>query len=176
MKLMARAVGLTIAKEWRLLWRDRVGLFMLLIAPIAVIAAAGFSLANIYGAAPRGTVYTIAVLDEDHGIIAHAVIAALDAQPGIRTIAADNRAAARELVIKNRRALLALIIPRGTSAAITRGDNIDFLVITDPVRYLQTVRIEVALAALCRQISAEAAARARATIGLQAAAARRRSC
>ena len=44
---MLLAVWLTIGKEFRLIRRDRVGLFMLLVAPIAVIAAAGFSLAKI---------------------------------------------------------------------------------------------------------------------------------
>ena len=50
---MLRAVWLTIGKEFLLIRRDRVGLFMLLVAPIAVIAAAGFSLAKIYGGRTR---------------------------------------------------------------------------------------------------------------------------
>lgn len=169
MKLTLRAIVLTIAKEARLLWRDRVGLFMLLVAPIAVIAAAGFSLANIYGAAPRGTVYTIALLDEDHGTVSDAIIDALNAQPALHIIRVHDRAAARDAVIKNRRALLALIIPGGTSAAIAHGRNPNLLLITDPVRYLQTVRLEVALDALCRQISAAVSAQARASIAAQAA-------
>ncbi len=75
---MLLAVWLTIGKEFLLIRRDRVGLFMLLVAPIAVIAAAGFSLAKIYGGrtAPRGE-YSVAVLDEDHGAIARAILDAL---------------------------------------------------------------------------------------------------
>jgi hypothetical protein len=173
MTFALRAFALTLGKEARLLWRDRVGLFMLLVAPIAVIAAAGFSLANIYGAAPRGTIYTLAVLDEDHGAVAHAVLNALDSHPGLRIIVAHDRTAARDLVIKNRRALLALIIPAGVTAALARGNNPDLVLITDPVRYLQTVRLEVALDTLCRRVNAQAASRSRAALAAQAAMVRR---
>src|SRR5260221_8564910 len=75
--MMLRAVWLTIGKEFLLIRRDRVGLFMLLVAPIAVIAAAGFSLAKIYGGrnTPRGG-YSVGVFDEDHGGRARAILAA----------------------------------------------------------------------------------------------------
>jgi len=80
--MMLRAVWLTIGKEFLLIRRDRVGLFMLLVAPIAVIAAAGFSLANIFGGrtAPRGE-YSVAVLDEDHGRVARAILDAIAHHP-----------------------------------------------------------------------------------------------
>jgi hypothetical protein len=73
--MMLRAVWLTIGKEFPLIRRDRVDLFMLLVAPIVVIAAAGFSLAKIYDGrtAPLGE-YSVTVLDEDHGAVAPAVL------------------------------------------------------------------------------------------------------
>ena len=47
---MLLAVWLTIGKEFRLIRRDRVGLFMLLVAPIAVIGGP-FSGLDFYGSA-----------------------------------------------------------------------------------------------------------------------------
>jgi ABC-2 family transporter len=158
---MARALALTIGKELRLLWRDRVGLFMLLVAPVVVIAAAGFSLANIYGATPTATVYTIAIVDEDHGEAARAVSAALAHRPGLATLKAADRAAARTLVRERKVALLAIVIPPRTTTALEQGERANLVLLTDPVRYLQTVRVEVGLAELCRRITAGAAARVR---------------
>ena len=66
---MLRAVWLTIGKEFLLIRRDRVGLFMLLVAPIAVIAAAGFSLAKIYGGLNFSWRARSAAIDEDHGAV-----------------------------------------------------------------------------------------------------------
>jgi ABC-2 type transport system permease protein len=157
---MARALALTIGKELRLLWRDRVGLFMLLIAPVVVIAAAGFSLANIYGA-PTGTVYTIAIVDEDHGEAARAVGEALAHRPGLTTLAAADRASARTLVLERKVALLAIVIPPRTTRALAQAERANLVLLTDPVRYLQTVRVEVGLAELCRRITAGAAVRVR---------------
>ena len=55
---MFRATLISLRKEFLLFWRDRVGLFMLIIAPIAVISVAGFSLANLYGADLTGATLT----------------------------------------------------------------------------------------------------------------------
>ena len=159
---MLRAVWLTIGKEFLLIRRDRVGLFMLIIAPIAVIAAAGFSLAKIYGGrnAPRGG-YTIAVVDEDHGAIARAILDALAHQPGVAIIHARARAEAEDIVRRRKLAIVGIVIPRGTTQAIEHGDRARLILYTDPVKYLQTIRIELTIAELSRQVTAGAAARAR---------------
>ena len=75
---MLRAIGLTFINEFRLLMRDRVGLLMLLLAPIVIIAVAGFSLGNIYGARLTANAYTIPLVDDDHGVVAKAIGDALD--------------------------------------------------------------------------------------------------
>src|SRR5260370_29703241 len=97
--MLLRAVWLTIGNEFLLIRRDRVGLFMLIIAPIAVIAAAGFSLAKIYGGrnASRGG-YTVAVVDEDHGAVARAIIHALARHPGLAVIRPQERADTQNIV------------------------------------------------------------------------------
>src|SRR5438094_8481202 len=78
------ALLLTLEKEFRLLRRDSVGVFMLLLAPIVVITVAGFSLANLYGTAPGGqTAYLLPVVDEDHGAVAEGSINALRSETAL---------------------------------------------------------------------------------------------
>src|SRR5258705_13359146 len=81
--MMLRAVWLTIGKEFLLIRRDRVGLFMLILAPIAVIAAAGFSLAKIYGGrgASRGG-DTISGVGGEPGAVGGAGFAPSRGRPG----------------------------------------------------------------------------------------------
>lgn len=159
---MLRAVWLTIGKEFLLIRRDRVGLFMLIIAPIAVIAAAGFSLAKVYGGrtASRGG-YTIAVVDEDHGVIARAILDAIGREEGLAVIRSDDRAEAEDIVRRRKLAVLGIVIPKATTQAIEHGESARLMLYTDPVKYLQTIKIELMIADLCRQVTAGAADQAR---------------
>jgi ABC-type multidrug transport system permease subunit len=160
--MMLRAVWLTIGKEFLLIRRDRVGLFMLIIAPIAVIAAAGFSLAKIYGGrtASRGG-YTVAIVDEDHGAIGRAILDAIARQPGLAVLHSDGRAEAEDLVRRRKLAVVGIVIPKGTTEAIEHGEKAQLVLFTDPVKYLQTIKIELMIADLCREITAAAADQAR---------------
>jgi ABC-2 type transport system permease protein len=160
--MMLRAVWLTITKEFLLIRRDRVGLFMLLVAPIAVIAAAGFSLAKIYGGrtAPRGE-YAVTIFDEDHGAIARAILDALGNQPDLAVIKSSSRRDAERMVRERKLAVVGIVIPAGTTDAIEHGRGAQLILYTDPVKYLQTVKVELALSDLCRKITAGAAADAR---------------
>ncbi len=159
---MLRAVWLTIGKEFRLIRRDRVGLFMLLVAPIAVIAAAGFSLAKIYGGrtAPRGE-YSVAILDEDHGAVARAILDAIAHRPELSVVHSSSRLDAQQTVRERNLAVVGIVIPPGTTDAIEHGHGAQLVLYTDPVKYLQTKEIELTLSELCRKISAGAAAEAR---------------
>ena len=159
---MLRAVWLTIGKEFLLIRRDRVGLFMLLVAPIAVIAAAGFSLAKIYGGrtAPRGE-YSVAVFDEDHGAIARAIFDAIAHQPDLAVIQSSSRLDAEQTVRERKLAVVGIVIPAGTTDAIEHGRGARLILYTDPVKYLQTVKVELALSELCSKITAGAATQAR---------------
>jgi ABC-type Na+ efflux pump permease subunit len=160
--MMLRAVWLTIGKEFLLIRRDRVGLFMLLVAPIAVIAAAGFSLAKIYGGrtAPRGE-YSVAVFDEDHGAIARAIFDAIAHQPDLAVIQSSSRLDAEQTVRERKLAVVGIVIPAGTTDAIEHGRGARLILYTDPVKYLQTVKVELALSELCSKITAGAATQAR---------------
>ncbi|MGC2275167.1 MAG: ABC transporter permease [Candidatus Binatus sp.] len=159
---MLRAVWLTIGKEFLLIRRDRVGLFMLLVAPIAVIAAAGFSLAKIYGGqtAPRGE-YSVAVFDEDHGAVGRAILDALARERELTVIQSSSRRDADETVRERKLAVVGIVIPAGTTDAIEHGRSAQLVLYTDPVKYLQTIKVELALSEMCRQITAGAATRAR---------------
>jgi hypothetical protein len=160
-----RALALTLGKEFRLLRRDPVGLFMLVIAPIVVIAACGFSLADVYSS---GTLHQanriIAVVDEDRGELGRAFADALRHQPGLSTVTAASPESARELVLEDETVLLAVVIPAGSTDALAQGRDVLLSLITDPVRYQPTVRVEVGLAEICRRITAGAAVQAQARI------------
>jgi hypothetical protein len=168
-----RALALTLGKEFRLLRRDPVGLFMLVVAPIIVIAACGFSLADVYSS---GRLHQadriIALVDKDHGEVGRAFADALRHQPGLRTVAAASPASARELVLEGGPVLLAVIIPAGSTDAFAQGREVRLSLITDPVRYQPTVRAEVELAEMCRRITAGAAAQAQTRIAERQAALR----
>jgi ABC-type Na+ efflux pump permease subunit len=159
---MLRAVWLTIGKEFLLIRRDRVGLFMLLVAPIAVIAAAGFSLAKIYGGstAPRGE-YSVAVLDEDHGAVAQSILDALEHEPDLSVIHSSSRLDAQQTVRERKLAVVGIVIPPGTTEAIKHGHSAQLILYTDPVKYLQAIKIELSLSDMCRKISAGASEEAR---------------
>src|SRR5258708_5044289 len=120
--MMLRAVWLTIGKEFLLIRRDRVGLFMLLVAPIAVIAAAGFSLAKIYGGrtAPRGE-YSVAVFDEDHGAVARAILDALAHQPDLSVITSTSRREAQQIVREKKMAVGGIVRPARNTDPISQG-------------------------------------------------------
>ena len=162
---MLRAIWLTIGKEFLLIRRDHVGLLMLLVAPIVVIAAAGFSLAKVYGghAVPRGE-YAIAVLDEDHGAVAKAVLDGIAHQPDLSIIHSASQLDTERDVRERKLAVVGIVIPPGTSDAIEHGRSAQLILYNDPVKYLQTVKIELVLSEMCRRISAAASEQARSQI------------
>jgi len=131
------ALAAAIAKDLRLLARDRAGLVFLAIAPIIVITVAGFSLASLYGTSARGTApYDLPVADEDGGRIGRALADALAAEPGIRVRPVANRDAARDL-LRRHVAGAALVIPPGTSDAVAAGTDAPLILYTDPLKYLE---------------------------------------
>jgi hypothetical protein len=167
---MIRAIFLTLGKEFRLIGRDRVGLFMLLVAPIAVIAAAGFSLANVYGGQASSAMKSeIAFFDDDHGAVGRAVHDALADSKSVELIVAADRADAEADVRARKQAVLAVIVPAGTTDSLRSGKNPKLLVYTDPVKYLQSARIELMLAELARSISTAASHDARARFAAESA-------
>jgi ABC-type multidrug transport system permease subunit len=134
-----------ISKDLRLLWRDKAGLIFLVLAPIMVITVAGFSLANLYGADPTGqTAYDFPFVDEDGGTLGRALRDQLAGDSAVSLHVLSSRAEA-ERQVREKRAGTALVIPRGTEAALERGDAAELLLYTDPVKYLERLNVRVRL-------------------------------
>ena len=162
---MLRTVRLIFLNEFRLLAKDRVGLAMLLLAPVVIIAVAGFSLGNIYGARPSAHAYSISVIDHDHGPVAQAIVAALKREPALRLAMVPSVAEARAIVGRRARAPLAILIPAGTSTALKAGSAARIVLYVDPIKRIEVAGLELRLSRMCAEITARAqdAARARIT-------------
>src|SRR5262249_58487401 len=130
-----RAFLALLAKDLRLLWRDRVGLAFLTLAPIAVITVAGLSLANLYGADPTGqTAYELPLADEDGGALGREIRDRLAGEAAVRLHPVESRAEAERLV-REKQAGTALVIPQGTEAALEAGPPASPHLYTDPGKH-----------------------------------------
>jgi ABC-2 type transport system permease protein len=135
------ALGVIIAKDLRLLLRDRVALLFLTLAPIGLISVAGFSLANLYGADPAGqTAYELPIVDEDGGDLATEIEERLSHDRSVRLHRVATRAEAQRLV-HDKVAGSALVIPAGTRAALAAGQPARVLLYTDPVKFLERLNV-----------------------------------
>jgi len=138
---MLSGFGAALAKDLRLLMRDRVGLVFLTIAPIVVITVAGLSLANLYGVkAPGDTGSLLPIADEDGGWVGRAIAEHLAHEPDLEARPVSSTDDARDLV-RRKQAAVALVIPAGTSAAIADGGRGHLVLYTDPVRWIERGRL-----------------------------------
>src|SRR5581483_8701588 len=161
--VIARALLASVRKDWRLLARDRIGLFFMAVAPIVVIAVAGLSLASLYGASPRGdTAYVLPVVDEDGGELGATLRRRLADEPAVELRFVDRQAALA--AISRREAGAALVLPPGTSAALRHGEPARLLLLTDPVKYLEIANVRNLVQELRHAVGGEALDRARARL------------
>ncbi|HJU28480.1 MAG TPA: hypothetical protein VJ718_04890, partial [Candidatus Binataceae bacterium] len=165
---MLRAAILIFQNEFRLLAKDRVGLFMLVLAPIVIIAVAGFSLGNIYGAQPERRIYMIPLVNQDGGAAAAAIIGALEREPSIQIVMEPDLGRARNIVMHRDRAPLAIIIPPGATEALARGRNVRLIVYADPIKRIEANAIEARLGALCADVTSRLRDRAGAELTARA--------
>ena len=134
-----------VAKDLRLLSRDRSALVFIALAPIVVICVAGFSLASLYGATPTGqTAYDLPIVDEDGGELAQQIERRLGETTGLHVRVVGSRAEAQRLV-EDKRAGSALVIPAGTATALAAGAPAPVLLYTDPVKYLERLNVRLEL-------------------------------
>jgi ABC-type multidrug transport system permease subunit len=161
---MLGALGAALAKDLRLLLRDRIGLVFLTVAPMIVISVAGVSLASLYGADPRGaTAYVLPLVDEDGGPIGAAIRERLEHESAITLRLTPSRAEALAL-LERREAGAALVIPAGTSRAQEEGRGSTLLLLTDPVKYLEIANLRGLVQELRHAIEKEARRRAAARL------------
>ena len=158
---MLRCIKLIFLNEFRLLLRDRALLFMLFIAPVVIIAVAGLSLGNLFGTPAADSDYLLAVVDQDHGSIASAIIKALAHEPSCKLVKVGDVDAARRLVLDHARAPLALVIPPNTSAAFESGQTAKVEILVDPVKRLQASAVELRLSQLSQDLMSAAQAQVR---------------
>jgi ABC-type multidrug transport system permease subunit len=161
-----RSLAAIIAKDLRLLLRDRAALVFILIAPIVVICVAGFSLASLYGADATGqAAYDLPLVDEDGGELADEIERRLAGEARVHVQRVATRAEAERLV-RDKRAGSALVIPAGTRAALARGEAARVILYVDPVKYLE--RLNVRLEGLRARDELAAAERERVASELEA--------
>ncbi|MFN8628314.1 MAG: ABC transporter permease [Candidatus Binatia bacterium] len=156
---MFPAIWLTVQHEARLLRKDPIVLFMLLLAPVVIIMVAGYSLGNLYGNA-GDTIY-VPIIDRDRGEVATALLEALGRERAIAAQRVVDATEAQLLVRTRDRTPLAIEIPRGTSHAIAEGRAANLILYVDPVRRLEVNELEIRLGELCRELSTAAQATAR---------------
>ncbi len=150
-----RALRAIIAKDLRLLWRDRAGLIFLTVAPIMVITVAGFSLANLYGADPTGqTAYAFPFVDEDGSQLSRELRRHLEEDRSITLEPVQSRARAAALV-RSKRAGSALVVPQGTEAALVSGAPASLILYVDPVKYLERLNVRARLLEVSEKIAAQ---------------------
>ena len=143
--LMLRTTALIFCNDLRLLLKDRAAVFMLFVAPIVIIAVAGFSLGNIYGVQRATRVYVIPIVDQDHGAIAKTLIKALSQERSIGIEQVGDLAQARAIVTTRERAPLAIVIPARTTTDFESGRTPLISVYVDPIKRLEASMIELRL-------------------------------
>jgi ABC-type multidrug transport system permease subunit len=135
------SLGVIVAKDLKLLLRDRTALLFLTLAPVVVMAVAGFSLANLYGADPAGqTAYDLPIVDEDGGELAQQIEERFRGDESVRLRRVASREEAQRLV-HDKVAGSALVIPAGTREALAAGRPARVLLYTDPVRFLERLNV-----------------------------------
>ena len=137
------SLAVIIGKDLRLLFRDRVALVFMTLAPIVVISVAGFSLASLYGSDPTGqTAYDLPIVDEDGGELARQITDRLATETSVRIRRVESRAEAERLVA-SKAAGSALVIPAGTADALAAGRPARVLLYADPVKYLERLNVRL---------------------------------
>jgi ABC-type multidrug transport system permease subunit len=153
--MTVRALMAAFHKDVRLLLRDPVGLVFLTIAPMIVITVAGFSLASLYGAAPRGGAsYLLPIVDEDGGGVGHAIRERLKHEPAVDATFVSGREALQ--MLERREAGAALVVPAGASQALEEGRQSTLVLLTDPVKYLEVANVRVLVEELRHALEEEA--------------------
>ncbi|MFZ0889112.1 MAG: ABC transporter permease [Candidatus Binataceae bacterium] len=153
---MLRAIWLTAQNEARLLIKDPIVLFMLLFAPVVIITVAGYSLGSLYGGVANS--FRLPVVNLDHGQVSDGIIQTLYRERTLTLEMLDDPGEARRLVSRRDRTPIALVIPRGTSAAVTAGRQPRLILFVDPVRRVEVNALELRIDELCRRVTEQARA------------------
>jgi ABC-type multidrug transport system permease subunit len=159
-----------LAKDFRLLARDRVGIVFLTLAPIVVMTVAGLSLANLYGPAPGRATFVLPVVDEDGREVGQTLRTRLaaDGRVGLEVLPTRDAAVAR---VRGKSAGAALVVPAGTSEALATGRPASLLLFTDPVKAVEVAAARTVVQEVRHALESHADERARSELARARAAA-----
>lgn len=130
-----------LVKDFRLVVRDRAALVFLLVAPMVVISVAGFSLSSLYGTRGAAALeFLLPVVDLDQGEVSGELLERLSLARGLK-LRKVGEEEARRLVARTNHAGAALVIPEGFSEGFRRGKPVSLLLLTDPVKHLEVLKI-----------------------------------
>ena len=142
MELKIKSLAVLVVKDYRLFIRDRVALLFLFLAPVVVIAVAGFSLANFYGGWERESIeYLFPIADLDESETSESLISSLELVEGLDLLRTDEQEAKRLVAIDNR-AGAALVIPDGFHTDFLRGKPVRMKLWIDPVKHVEVLKIK----------------------------------
>jgi ABC-type multidrug transport system permease subunit len=148
---MLWAIWLTVENEARLLVKDPIVLFMLLLAPVVIICVAGYSLGSLYGGV--ASTFLVPVVDLDHGAVSQDIISALRGQRLIQVVMVADAEQAQQMVSYRDRAPVGIEILAGTSGAVEHGRQPRLVLFVDPVRRIEVNALELRIDELCRKVS-----------------------
>ncbi len=150
MHAVLRTAWLTIANEGRLLRKDPVAALLLLIAPIVIMTAAGYSMGSLFGSRSRDD--AMPIVDHDGGAIAREIAAAFGDRSSFRAEVVADEAEALARVRGGEGAPIAVVIPAGTGQALREGREAKLVAVVDPVRRIEVDAFELALAHVGREL------------------------
>ena len=122
-----------VAKDLRLLTRDRRALTTLLLMPLIFIAILGFSTGKIFGQPDRDALLYIGIVDLDQSDLAGELIAALHRRPEMRLDVLRDTATADEKIKDGEPGVAVLVLSGGTGSISTPFGT----VVLDPATLLR---------------------------------------
>ena len=148
---------LTVAlKDVKITVRDREALLILLAMPFIIIAILGLALGETFSGSPRLSKYDVAVVDKDKGELAKLFIDKTlksDKLSKLLKVTKKPEDEARKLVSMGDLAA-GIIIPKGFSEKIKRGEGGKLEVIGDPGQKIRAAIVEGITRSFARRVSA----------------------
>jgi len=148
---------LTVAlKDVKITVRDREALLILLAMPFIIIAILGLALGETFSGSPRLSKYDVAVVDKDKGELAKLFIDKTlksDDLSRLLKVTEMTEDEARKLVSMGDLAA-GIIIPKGFSEKIKRGEGGKLEVIGDPGQKIRAAIVEGITRSFARRVSA----------------------
>src|SRR5512133_892584 len=111
---MARLIA-CIAKEARIVSRDRDSLVVLFVMPLAFVLIMSLALQNVFKEQGGGAVFTGAVLDLDRGQVGSAVVQGVSGLRNMEARDVDGTEADIRKAVADGRYSFAIVIPAGSS-------------------------------------------------------------